>query len=169
MGRSKKKPQRNPPRRVNVRADELTKHIIDSTSVRTGEAIASVDKRVVGFVQAFQQNLNQIFMNQKAIGDMAYTNNVHITVMREVLYYKGILTKEEYESKVEKELSVRDAIQKRHTEELIQLSEELKKKQAEEAATKIATVPAPSEHIEESKVFGGDFKEESVGQAVQRE
>ena len=169
MGKSKKSPSKyQSPKKVSVSVNDVVKYV-NATSDR----ITSVDERIVGFVQAFQQNLNQIFMNQKSIGDMAYTNNVHITVMREVLYDKGILTKEEYESKVEKELSVRDAIQKRHAEELAKLSEELKKKQAEEAAAKIAAdlyaVPTSSEHIEEPKVFGGDFKEESVGQAVQGE
>jgi len=157
------KSRKNPPRKGGgARVGELAK--------RVSEAIAAIDKKVIGFVQAFQQNLNQIYMNQKAIGDMCYTNNVHVAAIREVMYDKGLLTKEEYEARVEKELAVREAIQKKQAEEAEQLAEELRKKQAEEAAAKIAAaIPAPSEEVINPQVFGGDFKEETVGQAVQGE
>lgn len=127
---------------------------------------------MIGFIQGFQQNLNQIYMNQKAIGDMCYTNNVHAAILREVMFDKGLLTKEEYHERVEKELATRDAIQKKQAEEAAQAAEELKKKQAEEASAKVAdAAPAPSqESVEEPKVFGGDFgTEEADGQAAQGE
>lgn len=166
MGKSRK----NPPRKGNARVGDVAKRVVDAAAIRLSEALAHMDKKLIGFVQAFQQNLNQLYMNQKSIGDMSYTNNVHVAVLREVMYDKGLLTKEEYEAGVEKELAVREAIQKKQAEEAEQLAEELRKKQAEEAAARIAAeAPAPSEEVFDPQVFGGDFKEEAIGQAVQGE
>lgn len=137
---------------------------------KVAEAITGIDQKLIGFVQAFQKNLNQLYMNQKAISDMAYTNNVHASVLRQVMFEKGLLTEQEYSERIEKELAVREAIQKKQMEEAQQQVEELRKRQAEEASAKVADAPAaPSEEPVEPKIFGGNLAEEGDGQAAERE
>lgn len=123
------------------------------------DVVGAIDQKLLGFVQGFQQNLNQLYTNIRVIGDMVYTNNVHATVLREIMYEKGLVTPEDYEAKINHELHVRDEIQKKQAEEAKAVAEELKKKQAEEAAARIAPAPASEERVE-PKIFGGDFKEE---------
>lgn len=136
------------------------------------EIAVAIDKRVVGFIRGFQQNLNQIYRNQKVVGDMAYTNNVHATVLREIMFDKGIITKEEYSDCIEKELEARDAIQKKQAQEAEERAEELRKKQAEQAAASLAAeLPAPSsEEPVEPVIFGGNLgTEEADGEVAQGE
>lgn len=164
MGKAKRGLRQGPsqPRKA-VKGVELVK--------RVNEALSGMEQKLLGFVQGFQQNLNQLYRNEKAIGDMAYTNNVHVTVLREALFEKGILTKEEYEERVKKELVTRDAIQKKQAEEARQRAEELRKKQAEEASAKMAeSSPALQEEPAEPIIFGGDLgTENSDGEAEERE
>lgn len=117
---------------------------------------------MINFVQAFQQNLNQLYLNQKAVADMGYTNNVHVHVMRQIIQEKLKISDDEYKELCDKENAAREAIQKQQEEEAAAQKEELKQKQAEDAAAQLADGEEPvlaSERSEQPVIFGGDAGE----------
>lgn len=164
MGKARSGPHQIPNRpRKAVKGTELAKKAL--------EAVGEIDRKVIGFVQAFQKNMGQLYTNTRVIGDLSYTGNIHATVLRQILIDKGLLTEDEYKERVNKEIELRDTIQKKQEEEARQAAENLKKKQAEEAAARIAEVPAPSEEeTVEPKIFGGNLgTEENDGKVTQGE
>ena len=120
----------------------------------------------MSFVQAFQQNLNQLYMNQKAVADMGYTNNVHVHVMRQIIQERLEISDEEYKELCDRENTAREAIQQQQQEEAARQQEELKQKQAEAAAAQLNAEGddeplLASERTDEPIIFGGDVGKEN--------
>lgn len=118
----------------------------------------SVDQKLISFVQAFQQNLNQLYMNQKAVADMGYTNNVHVHVIRKFIQEKLDISDEEYKKACDLENAAREELQRQQEEEQRKHEEELKQKQAEAASKRLSSgeEPLASEGEDQPVIFGGD-------------
>ena len=162
MGGNKKK-AKGKPKLVSQRGKQQPKKLKAADIARRALSFAQgVDQKLINFVQAFQQNLNQLYMNQKAVADMGYTNNVHVHVLREIIQEKLEISDEEYKERCDKENAAREEVQRQQEEEQRRKREELKQKQAEEAAAKLADgeqPPASEENQDQPVIFGGDAGE----------
>lgn len=146
--KSKRKVQKLPKKQATVK--EQVKSVLSR--------LAALEQKLIGFVQAFQRNLNQLFTNQKAIGDMAYTNNVHVHVLRKMLEQKLDVTKEEYEEACNLEMAARDAIRQQQIDAAREAAEKQAAEKAEAALPKAEEQSA--EPNNEPTVFGGDVGED---------
>lgn len=147
--KSKRKVQKLPKKQATV------KEQVKSALSR----LAALEQKLIGFVQAFQKNLNQLYTNQRSVGDMAYTNNVHVHVLRKMLEQKLDVTKEEYEEACNLEMATRDAIRQQQIDAAREAAEKQAAEKAEAALPK-AEEQQPIEPNNEPTVFGGDVGED---------